>query len=164
MAIHYIAIMKIATVSEIKDELTHKNSKELVSLCLQLSKFKKENKELLTYLLFESHDLQGYIASVRKEIDQQFEEINSSSLYFAKKTLRKILRISNKYIRHTQSKEAEVEILLHYCQSLKDSGIPFQKSTALNNIYLAQIKKIKTALGTMHDDLKYEYERQVERL
>jgi hypothetical protein len=156
--------MKIATVNEIKEELTHKTAKELVALCLQLSKFKKENKELLTYLLFESHDLQGYISNVKKEIDQQFEEINSSSLYFAKKTLRKILRISNKYIRHTQSKEAEVEILMHYCQSLKESGIPFTKSTALNNIYLAQIKKIKAALETMHEDLKYDYERQVDEL
>ena len=156
--------MKIASVSEIKQELTHRSQKELVELCLQLAKFKKDNKELLTYLLFESHDLETYIEAVKKEIDEQFGEINKSSLYFAKKTLRKILRISNKYIRYTASKEAEVEILLHYCQSLQSSKIPFQKSTALNNLYLAQIKKINAALGGFHEDLRYEYDRQLDKL
>lgn len=156
--------MKIASVNEIKEELSHLPQKDLVKLCLQLAKFKKENKELLTYLLFEAHDLQGYIANVKTQMDEQFTEINSSSLYFAKKTLRKILRIANKYIRHTGSKEAEVEILLHYCQNLNDSGIQFKKSTALNNIYLGQIKKIKLAISGLHEELGYEYQRQLEKL
>jgi hypothetical protein len=156
--------MKIASVNEIKQELSHVSQKELVTLCLQLAKFKKENKELLTWLLFESHDLPGYIETVKKEMDEQFGDVNKSSLYQAKKTLRKILRIANKYIRHTGSKEAEVEILLYYCQSLKSSGIPFHKSTALNNIYLAQIKKINAIVETLHEDLAYEYAGKVQEL
>jgi hypothetical protein len=156
--------MKIASVNEIKDELGHVSQKDLVKLCLQLAKFKKENKELLTYLLFESHDLQGYITNVKNQMNEQFTEVNSSSLYFAKKTLRKILRIANKYIRHTGSKEAEVEILLHYCESLVNSGIAFKKSTALNNIYIAQIKKIKLGIAGLHEELAYDYVRQLEEL
>lgn len=156
--------MKIASVNEIKQELSHASQKDLVTLCMQLVKFKKENKELLTWLLFESHDLPGYIQNVKNEMDEQFAGVNSSSLYLAKKTFRKILRIANKYIRHTGSKEAEVEILLHYCQSLKRSGIPLHKSTALNNIYQAQIKKINTAVESFHEDLAYEYSKQVEEL
>ena len=156
--------MKIASVNEIKEELGHINQKDLVKLCLQLAKFKKENKELLTYLLFEAHDQQAYILNVKNQMDEQFTEINASSMYLAKKTLRKILRIANKYIRHTGSKEAEVEILIHYCQNLKDSGIPFQKSTALNNIYLGQIKKIRLAIASLHEELAYEYLRQLDAL
>ncbi|MGZ8537968.1 MAG: hypothetical protein ACXWV9_06860 [Flavisolibacter sp.] len=156
--------MKIASVNEIKEELGHLNQKDLVKLCLQLAKFKKENKELLTYLLFEAHDLQGYIMNVKSQMDEQFQDINSSSLYFAKKTLRKILKIANKYIRHTGSKEAEVEILIHYCRSLKDSGIPFKKSTALNNIYLGQIKKIRLSIAGLHEELAYEYLKQLNAL
>ena len=156
--------MKIASVNEIKQELTHASQKELVALCLHLAKFKKENKELLTYLLFESHDQQGYINNVKKEIDEQFIEINRSSIYYAKKSLRKILRIINKYIKHTGSKEAEVEIRLHYCQSMKGSGIRFEKSNTLKNLYQGQIKKIKEAIETFHEDLAYEYLRQVDRL
>lgn len=156
--------MKISSVNEIKEELGHLTQKDLVKLCLQLAKFKKENKELLTYLLFEAHDLPGYILNVKAQMDEQFMDVNSSSLYFAKKTLRKILRIANKYIRHTGSKEAEVEILLHYCKSLKSSGIAYKKSTALNNIYMGQIKKIKLAISGLHEELGYEYLKQLEEL
>ena len=55
--------MKTASVKEIKDELKFKTSDELRELCLQLSRFKKENKELLTYLLFEAQDEEAFIAS-----------------------------------------------------------------------------------------------------
>ena len=34
--------MKAVTVKTIKDELSYKDSKELMELCLRLSKFKKE--------------------------------------------------------------------------------------------------------------------------
>ena len=45
--------MKPVTIKKIKDELHYKSSQELIELCLLLSKFKKENKELLTYLMFD---------------------------------------------------------------------------------------------------------------
>ena len=62
--------MKAATIHEIKQELSTVKPGELVELCLRLGKFKKENKELLTYLLFEAHDEQGYIQGVKKEMDE----------------------------------------------------------------------------------------------
>ena len=43
--------MKAAGVKAIKEELKNRDREELSELCLSLSKFKKENKELLTYLL-----------------------------------------------------------------------------------------------------------------
>ena len=77
--------MKAVTVKEISQELLNLSPKELRDLCLRLSRFKKENKELLTYLLFESSDEASYIESVKKEIDQQFELVNKKSYYFIKK-------------------------------------------------------------------------------
>lgn len=47
--------------------------------------FQKENKELLTYLLFEAHDTTAYINGVKAEMDSQFESINKSSVYFVKR-------------------------------------------------------------------------------
>ena len=38
--------MKTASVKEIRTELKQRSNDELLELCLQLSKFKKENKEL----------------------------------------------------------------------------------------------------------------------
>lgn len=93
--------MKTASIHELKEELLRTPTVDLAALCLRLAKYKKENKELLTYLLFEAHDEQGYIQSVNNEVDELFAEMNQSNLYYAKKTLRKILRIINKHIRYT---------------------------------------------------------------
>ena len=77
--------MKPATVKQLKDELSHSSQEELVNLCLRLSRFKKENKELLTYLLFESTNEQSYIESIKQEVDEQFEQINTNSYFYIKK-------------------------------------------------------------------------------
>lgn len=156
--------MKAASVNEIKQELKQLNTGELTELCLRLARFKKENKELLTFLLFEAHNLPGYIESVKQQMDENFAEINTSNIYFAKKTLRKILRLANKYIRYTGSKEAEAEILLHYLTSFKGVKLSWHKSTALTNLYNAQLKKIRAAIDTMHEDLQHDYQRSVDRL
>lgn len=155
--------MKTSSVSEIKQELLNTPQKQLIELCLQLAKYKKENKELLSYLLFESSDLETYIKNVKADIDEQFENINKDNLYFAKKSLRKILRVTLKYIRHTSSKQAEVELLIYFCNALKNSGIAMRKSTALTNLYNQQIKKIHKAIDTMHEDLQYDYLRELQK-
>jgi len=156
--------MKAATVNDIKQELGNLPVKQLSDICLRLAKFKKENKELLTYLLFEAYDGPAYINSVKQEIDEQFAAINDNSLYWAKKSLRKILRIANKHVRYIGSKEAEVELLTYFCRRLKDSGIPYHTSTVLTNLYHQQLKKIKAAIATFHEDLQYDYLKEVERL
>jgi hypothetical protein len=156
--------MKAASVNEIKQQLKATSPAQLTELCLRLARFKKENKELLTFLLFEADDLPAYINSVKQQIDEEFSQINTSNIYFAKKTLRKILRIANKHIRYTSSKEAETEILIHYLTNFKGLKISWKKSTALVNLYNAQIKKIKATIATMHEDLQYDYLRSVERL
>lgn len=157
--------MKAATLNELKQELTHLPAKELLELCLRLGRFKKENKELLTYLIFEAHNERAFIANVKADMDADFASIpKDNNLYLIKKTLRKILRTINKYIRFTGSKTVEVELLLYYCQLLKSSGIPIHKTVALTNLYDGQLKKIKKALTGLHEDLQYDYSRQLEGL
>lgn len=156
--------MKAASVSEIKTELKNLSGAQVTDLCLRLARFKKENKELLTYLLFEADDIDTYISNVKKETEECFADINKSNLYWAKKSLRKILRTINKYIKYTSSKTAEVELLLHFCTTLKLSGIKYSKSNALLNLYNAQIKKINAAIATLHEDLQYEYKKELDAL
>ena len=157
--------MKAATLHELKQELTHLPTKELVELCLRLGRFKKENKELLTYLIFEAHDEREFIKNVKADIDADFNAIPiDNNLYLIKKTLCKILRTITKYIRFTGSKTVEVELLLHFCKVLKQSGIPIHKTVALTNLYEAQIKKLKKALTSLHEDLQYDYTREMEDL
>ena len=156
--------MKVATINEIKQELNATAPAKLLELCIRLAKYKKENKELLTYLLFEAHDESAYIESIKREIDAQFADINQSNLYFAKKSLRKILRTTAKHIRHTGSKQAEVELLLYFCNRLLHSAIPIRKSTVLINLYQFQLKKIAKVIATLHEDLQYDYLKELKKL
>jgi hypothetical protein len=156
--------MKAASISDIKQELNNIAPAKLLELCLRLAKYKKDNKELLNYLLFEAHDEEAYIRNVKIEMAESFAEINQSNLYFAKKSLRKILRNTAKHIRYTASKQAEVELLLHFCSTLKHSGIPIKNSTALVNLYQFQFKKIDKIIATMHEDLQYDYLKELDKL
>lgn len=156
--------MKASTVQEIKQELAARKPTQLVELCLRLARFKKENKELLTYLLFESDNEEGYIKGVKTEINELFTTINTSQLYFAKKTLRKIVRVINKYARYSSSKQTEIELRIHFCATLKESGIPFTKNTVITNLYDGQLKKIRALLATLHEDLQYDYLKDLKAL
>lgn len=161
---YYIRQMKTATVQELKQELAGEKPARLVELCLRLARFKKENKELLTYLLLEAHDEQGFVQSVKNEIDELFSVINLSQLYFAKKSLRKIVRIINKYCRYSAEKETEIELRIYFCRQLKESGIPIKQNPVINNLYLGQLKKINSVLSSIHEDLQYDYRRSMEGL
>lgn len=157
-------MMKPASISEIKNELGNLPGPRLTELCLQLARYKKDNKEFLSYLLFEETDFAGYINSVKKQIDEEFGTINASHLYFAKKTLRKILRITGKHIRYTGSKQAEAELLIYFCKKMKTSGIAFRNSVVLVNLYQAQLKKINAAIASFHEDLQYDYLKEIKTL
>ncbi|RKE94868.1 hypothetical protein [Ichthyenterobacterium magnum] len=156
--------MKAVSVVTIKKELQHRSSDELMQLCLRLSKFKKENKELLTYLLFESHDESGYIETVKVEIDEQFETINRDSYFYIKKSVRKILRNIKKYARYSLKKETEVELLLYFCKKLKNFTPSINRNVTLTNIYERQIALIKRIISKLHEDLQYDYNMALEEL
>ena len=156
--------MKSSSIHEIKQELVTLKQVELTSLCLRLARFKKENKELLTYLLFEAQHEEGYIKSIKEEIQELFGTVNLTQLYFAKKTLRKIVRVINKYSRYSGNKQTDIELRIFFCQRLKKSGIPFHQSAVLTNIYDGQLKKINTVLATLHEDLQHDYIKEISLL
>jgi hypothetical protein len=153
--------MRSSSIHELKQELVTLKTGELTALCLRLARFKKENKELLTYLLFEAEDEQHYIKNIKEEIAALFAEINLSHIYFAKKTLRKILRVINKHSRYSGKKQTDMELRIFFCRQLKDSGIPFRQNAVLNNIFDGQLKKIETALTTLHEDLQHDYSKEI---
>jgi len=156
--------MKSATIANIRKELKHKSNEELAELCLRLSRFKKENKELLTYLLFEADYEAGYIETIKAEIDEQFDQINTSSFFYIKKSVRKILRNTKKYIRYSLNKETEVELLLYFCQKLKVMTPPISRNTTLNNLYERNILAIKKKVKNLHEDLQYDYNLEIKEL
>jgi hypothetical protein len=156
--------LKASSVNELKQELVNAPASTLVDLCLRLARFKKENKELLTYLLFESHDIPAYIKGVKDEMSVQFADINKSNVYFVKKSLRKILRIAKKHIRYSGNATVEIELLIHFCESMKELDIPIDKNPVIHNIYTGQLKNINKALKGLHEDLQYDYLKAIKKL
>ncbi len=153
--------MQSGSLKEIKSCLENMTKEEMISICVRLSKFKKENKELISYLLFEEKDEQCYIQSVKNELDESFNNLHIDNLYFAKKNIRKIIRMANRYIKYSDVKTTEVELLIHVCKKIKESAINLNKSQALINIYNALLKKINKAVDNMHEDLQFDFRKEI---
>lgn len=155
--------MKSASSNEIKAALHNLSPKEMLQICMRMSKYKKENKELLTYLLYEADNELQYIENIKVEIDEYFENMVVLTFSNLLKKLRKIIRIANKYIKFSGSKNVEVVVLIHICVKLK----PFTNqtsSTALLNLYNRQIIKIDKALLKLEEDLQYDYKNDITAL
>lgn len=157
--------MKAASLSELKKELNELPPKQLVELCITLAKYKKDNKELLDYLLFQAHDKANFILEVKKEMDEHFDELKSqSNLYYVKKSLRKLLRIINKYCKYVADKALAAELHIYFCEKLKLSKIPYKKSQLLVNMYEQELKKINTLISSLHEDLQQDYLNDLEKI
>lgn len=156
--------METASLSEIKKELKTLSPTQLQKITIRLAKYKKENKELLSYLLFDAFNQQAFIQNVKEEIDDQFKNLNRSSFYLAKKTLRKVLRTTKKYIRFSGSKEVEIELLIYCCLKMRKSGLRMHSSRVVMNMYLNQVRRIKQVLSMLHEDIRMDYEEALELL
>ena len=156
--------MKAVTIKQLKDELSHKSALDLKELCLHLARFKKENKELLTYLLFESHDEEAYIQTIKEEVDIQFDEINTNSFFYIRKSTRKILSSIKKHIRYSKKKDTEAELLLYFCKKLKAFKPSLKRSTRLQSIFDTQVRMIKKAIEKLHEDLQYDFQLELNEL
>ncbi len=156
--------MKAASLADIRKELKTLDPEAVLQACLRLGRFKKENKELLTYLLFEAGDEEGFVSSIKEEIDFMMTEVNVSHLYYAKKGLQKINRNLTKYIRYSGNKETEVEVRIHFCKAIKSSGIAVHRNTTLTNLYVRQIKNIRKAMYGLHEDLQADYQFELDEL
>ncbi len=156
--------MKPATVAQIKKELTYRSPEEITMLCLRLARFKKENKELLSYLLFESENEEAYVQHVKEHITEAFTTVNTKTFYFAKKGIRKVLRETKKFIRHSTVKETEVVLLLFFCEELRAFRPSINRSTTMRNLYDRQLVLAEKKTEDLHEDLQYDYQQEIEEL
>jgi len=156
--------MKALSVKELKEELRQHPNQGLIDLCLRLSKFKKENKELLTYLLYYSANEPAYVKIVKQEVNEEFSNINRSSYYFIKKSIRRILKMIRKYVRYSGKKETEVELLIFFCKKLKEFQPSIKNNVALMNLYRRQMDTIRKSISTLHEDLQYDYQSELDKL
>ena len=156
--------MKAASLNEIKKELNSIESQKLLEICLQLARYKKDNKELLSYILFDAGDEASFVNTIKNDLDEKFLDVQKYNLYLANKTIRKILKFTNKYIKYSGSKQSEIELLIYFCFLIKRSGVKIQVSTSLTQLYDRQLKKINLAMSKLHEDLQYDYKLELEKL
>nr|WP_319397412.1 hypothetical protein [uncultured Carboxylicivirga sp.] len=154
--------LETGSISVIKKELKSLPKEALVDHLLRLAKYKKESKELLSYLLFEADDEPNYIKEVKEEIEKEFASINYSSMYYAKKGIQKVHRNLNKYIRYSGQKTTQVDLLIHFCKQMKTCKVSYKRSKVLKNLYDRQIVAISKAMTSMHEDLRLDYENELE--
>lgn len=156
--------MKSATLTEIKKELKTLSEPELLEVCLKLARFKKESKEYLNYLIFESSDEEAYIENVKQYVEDEFETINQLNFYYVRKSIRKILKNLKKFIRFSKLKATEAHLLLHFCEQLQKIRPSIKRNTTLLNTYWRQLELAEKAIEKLHEDLQFDFKEEVERL
>lgn len=157
--------MKFAGVQDIKKELQLLPPKKLQELCLKLAKYKKENKELLAFLLFESDDKSIFLNELRTELGEEFADLSKqNNLFYTKKGLRRILRLVNRYIKYIDDKLLALDLLIWFCGQVLEHRIPVTRSKQLENIYVRQIAKIETLIKSVHEDVQQDYTRELQAL
>lgn len=156
--------MTTASLNELKKEITTLDVARIQELCLRLAKYKKENKELLSYLLFEAHDENRYVEGVKVEMDELFKELPEGNTYYIKKSLRKILRIVNRHIKYSDIKSTEIKLRVYFCKGFRKAGIRLEEGTVLYNLYHQQVKKVLATVSALPDDLQFDYNNDIEQI
>jgi hypothetical protein len=151
------------TLSELRRALKNVPSGELPEICLRLARYKKENKELLCYLLFEADDEPQFIRNVKNEIDLYFGELIWSTPYLTKKRLRKVLTFTNQRIRYSGKRRTEAELLIYFCKKFRKEA-PFQNNISIRNLYQRQVQRVKKAIAMLHEDLQFDYSEDIKLL
>jgi hypothetical protein len=143
-------------VAHIKKEIQHLPHEELAELCMRLVRFKKDNKELLAYLLFEANDEQAFIEKIKAEAGFMFSQLPSQS-YLAAKSIRKILRLLAKYAKFMASKPAEIELLLNFCYNYLQYADRKTAYKPMRLILTRQLEKIRNEIRKLHEDLQFDF-------
>lgn len=156
--------MNTATSKQIKTELSHRSKADLEKLIIRLARFKKENKELLSYLIFEAENEALFISDIKEEIDEQFDSLNRKSYYLMKKGIQKILRNIKKHIRYSPVKETEVELLIYFCKKMKRNKPSMNNNTVIRNMYARQLELATKKIKTLNEDLQYDYNEEIEKI
>jgi len=148
--------MKVEKLSEIKKELRALSPENMIEICIKLAKYRKENKELLSYLLYDSENPLFYAENVKSELLEEFYKLKKHG-YAAAKELRKILRILERSAKYTRSAEVEVVLLLWFCKNYLIYADLRTAYKPLQTIFLRQTDKIRKLIAKLHEDLQFDY-------
>lgn len=143
-------------LTELKRELEALSPPELLKIVLRIAKHKVENKELLSYLLFDAHDPLNYAEYLKDEMEAPYLQAITHP-YYLLKGLRKSLRLVTKYYRFTGNRNGEVELLLKLVSSFHAHYKSQFKYAALSKFIFRCLEKAEKSIEKLHEDLQADY-------
>lgn len=156
--------MQIPSLAQLKKELAYLSEKELIELVADLSKFSRDNKAYLFFKLNEKDHPGIYIEMVEEELEADFMSARSDHSYYAKKSAQKLRRKMNKLLKLSKVKTDQIEVLLFFCEKLREYGFLTHNNQVLDNLYQMQLSKAVKLISGLHEDLQYDYEDRVAQL
>ncbi len=156
--------MKSSSLHILQKELKNYTANELLEFCIRLAKYKKENKELLTYLLFNASNETLYVKGIQEQLSILFDEINKQTAYTTKKGLQKIVRTMNRFINYSSQLTTELELRIFFCKKIKTERINIRASTVILNLYEREKNKINSCLEKLHEDLQFDFKQEIAEL
>lgn len=155
--------MQISSLQEQKKELKELSPGELIEICLRLGRYKKENKELLNYILFHQHDPAAYTEAIKTALAPDFELLNKQS-YYCTKSLRKILRVISRQAKYIADTRFEIELLIWFCFNYLQYVDLKSNNKSLQNIFIRQTEKINKLNSKVHEDLAFDYQQELDKI
>jgi hypothetical protein len=150
-------------LSDLKKELSELSKPDLIKLCLRVAKLKRENKELLAYLIFDSDDPLFYAQKLKPEIKEVFEQPFQHGYHFTK-SLRKTTRLITKYYRFTSNKQGETELLLYLVDQFHLSWRYEYRYQALGKVIFRCLEKAQANLKKIDEDFRADFEHPIAEL
>lgn len=144
------------SLAALKKELGALDRTELVNICARLARYKKENKELLAYLLMYADDPMLYAEKVKPMLDEPFDAPYHSAWAFSKR-LRKALRSITKYQRFTGSLRGEAELSIYLLQRCDADWRAKVNHAGIQRIVLRTIAKTADLIQKMEEDYRSDY-------
>lgn len=157
-------MIKPASLKTIKQELSLLPNQEVIQILLKLVRHRKENKELVSFILFDSKDEASYIRQMKLDMDESMKPVTLSNYATSLKYIRRVLRNTKKIARYSTHNEMEVELLMHFCSILKSKNLPVKEVKGLSKMWDRCIQCILKAISTLHEDLKYDYQTELDTL
>lgn len=155
--------MKSESINNIKKKLLSLEPNELTLICLRLAKYKKESKELLSYLVFDSKDESQYVANVQQYCTEMIQEIKQKNSYIMIKNIRKTAKLVHKYMKFTENEVSKLEILIFFIELVKPI-INRYNLMSLDTFYVSQYKKMEALFNKLHEDYQYDFKNKMEEL
>ncbi len=153
--------MKAASIKQLRTEIGNLPPHKLAALTERLIKYKKDNKELASYIIFYEEDEAGFADDVETALEEQFGLINFKTAFFAKKGLRKMIRIANKFLRYTPNKSTQARIIMDVLSRLALIPASLKKNTQIKNMQVSLLKKLDDILLQVHQDERHDFEKQL---